>query len=306
MPQNEPQSGSLFDSPAISAPLYSEQFTEPSEEQQDQVAEAEIEPEGEGQEFTPEEAPDHWPDELRSQWDEAEKRRIGDYTRKTQTLAEARKAFESEQSGLAAKAGQYDLLMNNPELLRKQLGIPDPSAAPAQPAQAPGEAINPRDVLQEPAHDAIEHMIRERVESALGQFRDNELGAMDQYKGYIDTLAKQNIQRDWNELVKQYPVAEKYENQVAQWVQTHKEADLKQAFFAVAQDAAVPVAKAPKPGLLKDEEPSGAAPDSRRRAQLPSKSSLPHGKTTPHDKPARLVDAMLQVAKENGVRFNQY
>jgi hypothetical protein len=298
MAEAQPQAGNLFEAPSISAPLYSEQFTE-SPEKEFEVAE-ETGPESEVAEpteevFEPEAAPDHWSDELKAEWEEAEKRRIGDYTRKTQNLAERRKRFESSEDELTRKAQQFDLMMSNPDLVRKQLGIPDPAqaAAAAAPA-AEEERVNAREVLQDTAYDAIDQMVRDRISS----FEAEKLGAMDQYKGYIDNMARQNIQRDWNELVTKYPTAKKYETQVAQFVQQHGVTDLKQAFFAVAGDAAV---EDGSKALLKQE-----AVSDRRRAQLPTQQAMAHGKTTPRDKPAKLVDAMLQVAKEQGVRFNNW
>lgn len=298
MAEAQPQAGNLFEAPSISAPLYSEQFTEAPEKEFEVAEEAGPESEEVEQEeadFEPESAPDHWSDELKAEWEEAEKRRIGDYTRKTQNLAERRKRFESSEEELTRKAQQFDLMMSNPDLVRRQLGIPDPAqaAAVAAPA-AEEERVNPREVLQDTAYDAIDQMVRDRISS----FESEKLGAMDQYKGYIDNMARQNIQRDWNELVTKYPTAKKYENQVAQFVQQHGVTDLKQAFFAVAGDAAVEDGSR---ALLKKE-----AVSDRRRAQLPTQQAMAHGKTTPRDKPARLVDAMLQVAKEQGVRFNPW
>ena len=271
-------------STSVPLEVYSQSPVEETQENmfEGEEAAAEAEPTQTTEDFAEESAPEHWPHELREEWSAAEKRRIGDYTRKTQAIAGERR----EVDDLRKKAHAYEMLMQNPAAVRERLGIGQPAPAPES---EESNGVNPREVLSDEGYDAVQLLVNQAVNDHLGKFEKETLGP---YQGWVHQQARKDIEGEWASIEKEYPVAAKFKDEVAQFVQQTGVTDMRTAFHAVAKDAAM---ESKKRTLLRKEEAAN-----RRKAQLPHPGTA-SGNFVPHDKPGSLVDAILQVAKEQGV-----
>ena len=299
MPLGQPQPGAPSETVGnFNVPLYSQQpeevlqdLQDAAEQDQDGEETAVAEPDEQQEiDFAAEEAPEEWSPEMRAEWDEAEKRRIGDYTRKTQNLAERRKTFEAKEASLSAleqKAANYDQLMANPAALRQMLGITEQPNGNGQ--ADPAATINPRDVLKDEAYDAVSAVVGEQVNERMKALEDQ----LSKYRGYIDGIAQRDIKTEWDGLKKEFPSAAQHEQAVAQFAQQHGVTDMRQALFAVAGDS---LSKDASTALLKKNDVA-----QRRRARVPTQASVAQGKTQPHDKEMTLMETFEQVRREAGM-----
>jgi len=233
-------------------------------------------------------APNHWPPELQEEWERREKERNDAFSQKAQGIARQKKELEEFQR----KAQAYDLMMSDPAQARARIqGLLGNAPDPAQ-QQAQEPAVNPREVLKDEVVDAVDALIHQR----LSDFKTTDLGALQQYQTAIDSLLRQNVERDWANLVKRYPHASEFKDKVGTFCGTTGITDLEQAYFAVAGPDAV---KAGSQSLLKKEATE------RRRAQSIQPTSTTHGSSprpvSPDNKKMGLADVIIQVAREHGV-----
>src|SRR3989304_4108920 len=116
-----------------------------------------------------------------------------------------------------------------------------------------------------------------------------ELEAVRAYKGHIDYMIQDNVRQRWEALQREYPGAGRYQAQIASFLAANPAIqDLKQAFFAVAGEAA-----------LKEAKQTVRRPDtaSRQQAQLVRGQTPPKG-TTPQPQKRKLADIFKELMQK--------
>jgi len=225
--------------------------------------------------------PNELPPELQQRYKQME----ADYTRKTQAAAKMRK----EAEGLQEDATAWRLFQRHPEL--RQAFNQNVSQTQTQ-AGASG-LVNG----EEPDEDApfIEKLepdafrgVRGIVKKELVEIK-RELEAVRAYKGHIDYMIQDNVRQRWEALQREYPGAGRYQAQIASFLAANPAIqDLKQAFFAVAGEAALKEAK----HTVRTQDTA-----SRQQAQLVRGQTPPKG-TTPQPQKRKLADIFKELMQK--------
>ena len=155
-----------------------------------------------------------------------------DYTKKTQEVASKSKAAEMS----AEKAKALDRAFTDPAFRAALFGNQQAQEAQGQ-QQGNGfqvqpdelDSINPADHLKEDLIPAVQAAAWKAVQKRL-------FPVLDQYKGIVDHLYRENIKMQWNLLEQKYPGATPHLEAVSAFIQRNPNVSLEQALRAVAPD----------------------------------------------------------------------
>ena len=188
-------------------------------------------------ETTPPPAQDPQPETAPDDPQEAERGylRQSDYTKKTQTLADERRAFEAEKATLQQQASKWTMFEQDPNYRDAVIGMV--KGANGQPQAAPAPAAEPEPDLSGYNQDDLNIMRQIAAKEVMKAIKDQVSPVLDQGRTWIEQSQRKEASQDWSALKKEFAEAGDYENQIVAELKANPGlGSIRKAFFAVAGD----------------------------------------------------------------------